>query len=44
MSGVVTDINELSPALAEIYAVLAQNQIFAINEVAAIPAPIATSL
>lgn len=40
----VTDINELSPALAEIYMVLAQNQIFAINEVAAIPAPIATSL
>ena len=33
VSGVVTDINELSPALAEIYAVLAQNQIFAINEV-----------
>ncbi|MEP9391395.1 DUF5995 family protein [Gordonia sp. VNQ95] len=31
VSSIVTDINELSPALAEIYAVLQQNQIFAIN-------------
>lgn len=32
VNGVVDDINELSPALAEIYTVLKQNQIFAINE------------
>ena len=32
VNGVVDDINDLSPALAEIYAVLKQNQIFAINE------------
>ncbi|MGV0745516.1 DUF5995 family protein [Mycolicibacterium sp. XJ870] len=32
ISGVVEDINELSPALADIYAVLKQHQIFAINE------------
>lgn len=32
IGGVVTDINELSPALADIYAVLKQHQIFVINE------------
>ncbi|GAB90255.1 DUF5995 family protein [Gordonia rhizosphera] len=31
-NGVVADINELSPALADIYTVLADNQIFVINE------------
>ncbi|WP_066898746.1 DUF5995 family protein [Mycolicibacterium houstonense] len=31
IGGVVTDINELSPALADIYAVLKQHQIFVIN-------------
>jgi hypothetical protein len=32
VSGIVGDINELSPALADVYAVLQQNQIFVINE------------
>jgi hypothetical protein len=32
ISGVVEDINELSPALADVYAVLQQHQIFVINE------------
>jgi hypothetical protein len=32
VNGVVEDINELSPALADVYAVLQQNQIFVINE------------
>ncbi len=32
VSGIVVDINELSPALAEVYAVLMDNQIFVINE------------
>jgi Family of unknown function (DUF5995) len=32
VNGIVEDINELSPALADIYAVLQQNQIFVINE------------
>ncbi len=32
VSGIVEDINDLSPALADVYAVLQQNQIFAINE------------
>ncbi|KUI29348.1 DUF5995 family protein [Mycobacterium sp. GA-2829] len=33
VEGIVLDINELSPALAEVYAVLRQNQIFVIVEV-----------
>jgi Family of unknown function (DUF5995) len=33
INGVVEDINELSPALADVYAVLQQHQIFVINEV-----------
>jgi hypothetical protein len=32
ISGVVEDINELSPALADVYAVLQRHQIFVINE------------
>lgn len=32
VNGIVGDINELSPALAEIYAVLSNNEIFVINE------------
>src|SRR5258708_4575807 len=32
INGVVEDINELSPALADVYAVLQKNQIFVINE------------
>lgn len=32
IGGVVNDINELSPALADIYAVLRQHQIFVLNE------------
>ena len=32
ISGVVEDINELSPALADVYAVLQNHQIFVINE------------
>ncbi|MHC9297300.1 DUF5995 family protein [Mycobacterium sp. LTG2003] len=32
VTGIVVDINELSPALADIYAVLMDNQIFLINE------------
>ncbi|MFW0794694.1 DUF5995 family protein [Gordonia sp. CPCC 205515] len=32
VSAVITEINDLSPALADIYAVLQQNQIFVINE------------
>ncbi len=32
IGGVVNDINELSPALADIYAVLQQHQIFVLNE------------
>ena len=32
INGVVEDINELSPALADVYAVLQQHQIFVINE------------
>jgi hypothetical protein len=32
VNGVVEDINELSPALADVYAVLQQHQIFVINE------------
>jgi hypothetical protein len=32
ISGVVEDINELSPALADVYAVLQKHQIFVINE------------
>ena len=32
ISGVVEDINELSPALADVYAVLRDHQIFVINE------------
>jgi hypothetical protein len=32
VNGIVTDINELSPALADVYAVLMDHQIFLINE------------
>lgn len=32
VNGIVVDINELSPALADVYAVLMDNQIFLINE------------
>jgi Family of unknown function (DUF5995) len=32
VSGIVEDINELSPALADVYAVLQKHQIFVINE------------
>jgi hypothetical protein len=32
VNGIVEDINELSPALADLYAALQQNQIFLINE------------
>jgi hypothetical protein len=32
VNGVVEDINELSPALADVYAVLQQHQIFVIND------------
>jgi hypothetical protein len=32
VNGIVQDINELSPALADIYAVLMQHEIFVINE------------
>jgi hypothetical protein len=32
VNGIVEDINELSPALADVYAVLMQHQIFLINE------------
>jgi Family of unknown function (DUF5995) len=32
VSGIVDDLNELSPALADVYAVLQQNQIFVVNE------------
>ena len=32
VNGIVADINELSPALADIYAVLMQHEIFVINE------------
>jgi hypothetical protein len=32
VNGIVGDVNELSPALAEIYAVLANNEIFLINQ------------
>lgn len=32
VEGIVEDINELSPALSDVYAVLKQNQIFVINE------------
>ncbi len=32
VNGIVEDINELSPALADVYAVLKQHQIFVINE------------
>ncbi|MYR05647.1 hypothetical protein GTV32_04670 [Gordonia sp. SID5947] len=32
VNGVVADLNELSPALADIYAVLAEHQIFLLNE------------
>ena len=33
VNGVVEDINEISPALADVYAVLMQHQIFVINQV-----------
>src|SRR5262249_39576068 len=32
VNGIIEDINELSPALADVYAVLKQHQIFVINE------------
>jgi Family of unknown function (DUF5995) len=32
VNGIVTDINELSPALADIYAVLMEHEIFVVNE------------
>jgi hypothetical protein len=35
VNGIVADINELSPALADLYAVLANNEIFLINEAVA---------
>ena len=35
VNGIVADINELSPALADLYAVLADNEIFVLNEAVA---------
>lgn len=35
VNGIVADINELSPALADLYAVLANNEMFLINEAVA---------
>lgn len=32
VNGIIADLNELSPALAEVYAVLMNNNIFRINE------------
>jgi hypothetical protein len=33
VNGVIDDLNELSPALADVYAVLMQNEIFLVNQV-----------